>query len=128
MYNDFNFAGKQTMKKLLALVLLFSALALLPGCGGSGGTVSIHGTKIAFVSFRDGNSEVYVMNADGTGQTRLTNAAGPDTDPVFSPNGTKIAFVSTRDGYWEIYVMNADGTGQTNLTNDAGTDTDPVFN
>ena len=67
------------------------------------------------------------MNAAGTGQNNLTNDAGDDVDPVFSPDGTKIAFTSGRDGNDEIYVMNADGTGQTNLTNDAGVDLNPVF-
>jgi Tol biopolymer transport system component len=42
---------------------------------------SADGTKIAFVSGRDGNNEIYVMNADGTGQTRLTNDPGEDVDP-----------------------------------------------
>ena len=69
MYNDFNFAGKQTMKKLLALVLLFSSLALLPGCGGGGGgggrTVVSHGTQIGFTSHRDGHDEVDVIKPTG---------------------------------------------------------------
>ena len=67
------------------------------------------------------------MNADGTGQTRLTNSPGNDFDPAFSPNGSKIAFTSYRDGNAEIYVMNANGTGQTNLTNSAGVEGDPAF-
>ena len=71
--------------------------------------------EIPFVSDRDGNNEVYVMNADGTGQTRLTNDPAIDAEPAFSPDGTKIAFTSSRDGNAEVYVMNADGTGQTDL-------------
>src|SRR5688572_11768479 len=72
--------------------------------------------KIAFDTPRDGNFEIYVMNADGTQQTRLTRSAGEDMDPAFSPDGSKIAFASARDGNYEIYVMNADGTRQTRLT------------
>jgi Tol biopolymer transport system component len=75
--------------------------------------------KIAFQSNRDGNWEIYVMNADGSGQTRLTFNAAADTEPAWSPDGSKIAFVSTRDsavGSSDIYVMNADGSGQTRLT------------
>src|SRR5829696_6535400 len=72
--------------------------------------------KIAFETTRDGNSEIYVMNSDGSAQTRLTNSTGEDFDPAFSPDGSRIAFVSSRDGNSEIYVMNADGTQQTRLT------------
>src|SRR2546422_11400320 len=71
------------------------------------------GTKIAFRSDRDGNSEIYVMNEDGTSQTRLTNDPGFDYKPAWSPDRTKIAFSSDRDGNHAIYVMNADGTNQT---------------
>ena len=75
------------MRKLIALFAMFGALALMPGCGGCGGVVAIsivHGSKIAFETDRDGNFEVYVMNADGTGQTNLTNDAGNDFAPVFN--------------------------------------------
>ena len=67
-------------------------------------------TKIAFESKRDGNTDIYIMNPDGSGQKRLTNNPAFDMSPSWSPDGKKIAFVSLRDGY-EIYVMNADGTG-----------------
>jgi len=50
------------------------------------------GTKIAFMSNRDGNFEIYTMNADGTGATRLTNVSERDGFPSWSPDGTKIAF------------------------------------
>jgi tol-pal system beta propeller repeat protein TolB len=83
--------------------------------------------KIAFVSFRDGNAEVYSMNANGTGVTRLTNTPGFDIAPVYSPDGKKIAFASERDGNGEIYVMNVDGTNVKRLTNFAGYDTDPTW-
>ena len=78
--------------------------------------------KIAFESDRDSNAEIYVMNADGSGQTRLTNNDVQDEDPAWRPDGAKIAFTSRRDGNHEIYVMNANGTGQTNLTNNAAVD------
>jgi len=48
-------------------------------------------------SDRDGGPQIYKMNADGTGLTRLTNNAALDTEPAWSPDGTKIAFASTRD-------------------------------
>ncbi|MDP9020561.1 MAG: hypothetical protein M3N25_07145 [Actinomycetota bacterium] len=143
-------------------------------------SVSPDGTKIAFESFRSGGSEVWVMNADGTGLTQLTfngpaedrgtswspdgsqivfhsarfPAAEPgpghssleifimdadgsnqvrltennfqDALPSFSPDGTKIAFNSNRDLDHEIYVMDVDGTNQTRLTFSPGEDAHPM--
>src|SRR2546430_5587964 len=76
------------------------------------------GRQIAFTSTRDFNREIYVMNADGSAQTRLTGNSALDGQPCWSPDGRQIAFMSNRDGNNEIYVMNADGTGQTRLTKD----------
>jgi len=93
------------------------------------------GEKIAF-SRRDTTSpdpnmrtdDIYVINADGTGETRLTFAPRADTHAYFSPDGEKIAFSSARDGgNSEIYVMNADGTEQTRLTFNNATDEFPAF-
>ena len=72
--------------------------------------------RIAFRSNRDGNYEIYVRNADGSGQTNLTNNPAGDFEPTWSPDGEKIAFRSNRDGNEEIYVMNADGSDLTRLT------------
>ncbi len=62
------------------------------------------GPKITFSSKRDGNDEIYSMNADGSGQTRLTTNSASDYDPAYSPGAQKIAFTSKRDGNDEIYV------------------------
>jgi Tol biopolymer transport system component len=78
--------------------------------------------EIAFVSARDGNNEIYLMNADGSGLLSLTHNPASDDEPAWSPDGSKIAFSSTRDGNREIYVMNADGSGQRNLTNNPAFD------
>lgn len=80
------------------------------------------GSKIVFQSFRDSQAEIYVMNADGSGQTRLTNNPAFDTAPAWSPDGTKILFTSLRDDPMTpaLYVMNADGSNQTRVT--AGSD------
>ena len=98
---------------------------------------SPNGGKIAFVSDRDGragcigqpgcNTEIYVMNADGSGQRNLTRNPARDDEPVWSPDGRKIAFVSRRDGKPEVYVMNADGSGQRNLTRNPGRDSAPAW-
>jgi TolB protein len=84
--------------------------------------------KIAFASDRDENLEIYVMDADGGGQIRLTESPGEDHSPAWSPDGTRLAFVSTRDGNAEIYVMNSDGTGQTRLTHNTSSDLRPAWN
>jgi Tol biopolymer transport system component len=67
------------------------------------------------MSDRDGNDEVYIMNADGTGQTRLTTSLGQDGLASFSPDGSRIAFVSNAMGVRD-HSMNIDGSGQTRLT------------
>src|SRR5437867_2010009 len=86
--------------------------------------------KTAFVSNRDGNNEIYTMNPDGTGVTRLTFdtvVSHNDLSPTWSPDGTKIAFASDRDGNYEIYTMNADGTGATRLTTSIRSDLSPAW-
>src|SRR5665647_1088489 len=70
--------------------------------------------KIAFVSYRDGNPEIYTMNSDGSEQIRLTNNQTNDGLPSFSPDGSKIAFESDRSGNLEIYIINTDGSGESN--------------
>jgi TolB protein len=82
---------------------------------------------IAFVSTRAGNFEIYVMNANGSGVTRLTRNAASDRQPAWSADGKKIAFVSDRAGNDEIYVMKADGTGVTRLTTNAASDEAPAW-
>ena len=64
--------------------------------------------QIAFMSARDGNLEIYVMNADGTAVTRLTNNPGVDGFPSWSPDGSMLAFHSERDGQTDIYIMTLD--------------------
>jgi WD40 repeat protein len=84
---------------------------------------SADGRRIAFMSERDGNPEIYVMDATpGSVPTRLTFDAAVDADPTFSLDGKRLAFTSTRDGNPEIYVMAEDGSGQTRLTFDPAAD------
>jgi TolB protein len=80
------------------------------------------GRRIAFESVLDANSELFVVNADGSGQRRLTRNYDRDFAPAWSPDGRKIAFLSNRDRQSEIYVMNADGSRQRNLTRNPESD------
>ena len=86
------------------------------------------GTRIAFarrVGTTGGQAEIFVMNADGSDQTRLT-FDGANGSPVWSPDGTKIAWIRSR----HVWVMNPDGSGQTMLTSQpmlmTGLDWQPV--
>ena len=91
------------------------------------------GQQIAFTSFgkqssnAEGDFEVYLMNADGSGQRNLTNNTGlSEFASDFSSDGREIAFSSfgiqpsNPEGDFEIYLMNADGADQRNVTNTAG--------
>jgi TolB protein len=80
------------------------------------------GLRAVFQTPRDGNSEVYRINTDGTDLVNLTQALSGESYPLWSPDGQSVLFLSTRDGNEEIYIMNADGTGQTNLTNHPAAD------
>jgi len=110
--------------------------------GNGAPNFSPDGSKIVFTSLRDGNDpdggvvvggevdrrtpEIYVMNADGNDQMRLTDDTSVDSDPVFSPDGSKIAFRSSReeDRVQQIYTMDADdGSGIAPLTDIPGTKT-----
>ncbi len=91
--------------------------AVVPGGNG----------RIVFESSRDGKPQIYVMDADGSNQTRLTNNSAWEEKPVWSPDGSKIAFQSSRDGNIEIYVMDADGSNQVNVTNHVSQDSDPAW-
>ena len=83
--------------------------------------------KIAFYSERDGNLEIYSINADGTGLKNLSKSSGDDVGPIWSPDGSKIAYISNRQGNWEIYTVNPDGSHQINLTSDPANDEKPCW-
>lgn len=82
--------------------------------------------KIAFVSKTNEGDDIFVINADGTGKTRLTTS-GREYSPAWSIDDKKIVIKSSRDGNNEIYVMDADGSDQTRLTASDSSDFDPTF-
>jgi Tol biopolymer transport system component len=87
--------------------------------------------SIAFQSNRDGNNEIYVMNPDGSDQTRLTFDSRNDQRPDISPNGHQIVFSSNRitaqnpEGDFEIFITSSDGSDVTQLTFNAADDSWP---
>jgi Tol biopolymer transport system component len=96
-----------------------SGRLLVPAQNGRG--------RIVFQSDRTGTSQIYTMNADGTGQVALTSS-GANTFPAWSPDGSKIAFSSDRDGDSEIYVMDAGGANQTRVAaRPSSTDLEPAW-
>lgn len=105
-------------------------------------SISPDGTKVAFASNLHWHTsgvdqlDIYVMNADGTGESRRLTFDGAPTyplekrsqNPVWSPDGSRIAYESTRSGNSEIWVMNADGTGEpVNVSNHESWDSDPAW-
>jgi Tol biopolymer transport system component len=90
------------------------------------------GSKIAFWSSTrssdGGNTDIFTMNADGTGVERLTGGNSLDESPAWSPDGTKIAFWSYRDGDPDIFVLNADGSGRARrITHNHHYEVDPAW-
>ena len=88
---------------------------------------------IAFASRRDGNYEIYSVNLDGSGLTRLTDHPRVDAEPDWSPDGGKIVFFSARDGIINeqgvinnggLYVMKTDGSEVTRVYFDQESDND----
>jgi TolB protein len=104
-------------------------LALLAAAGLTGSALgATRGNgKIAYDSARNGNVDVFVMQADGSAPVRLTTHSAQDRAPAFSPDGARIAFHSLRNGNADIYLMNADGTGQTRLTSDPANELQPTW-
>jgi Tol biopolymer transport system component len=84
------------------------------------------GRQIAFESDLDGDREIFVMNADGTGVRQLTHNALWDEGPAWSPDGTKLAFSSGADDlHLDIWTMDVDGTNLRQLTTYPGRDESP---
>jgi Tol biopolymer transport system component len=77
------------------------------------------------MSDRDGDDEIYTMNADGSNQARRTTNSISDSTPVYSPDGKQIVFTSDRDGNYEVYRMRTNGSLQTLLSNNPARDAHP---
>ena len=103
---------------LVVAVLTAVVVAVLVGVSGPA-EAAFPGNNgaIAFVSDRDGTQQVYRMRPDGSGERRLSDPAGLNSDPEWSANGKKVVFVNCTDTTGEtcagvMYAMNADGFGE----------------
>lgn len=89
------------------------------------------GTRIVYVSNQTGNWEIFVMNADGTGQHQVTDNPAYDGYASWSPDGNAIAFGSNRDGHngreLAVYLMNADGSNVRRVSRLESMDAVPSF-
>lgn len=88
--------------------------------------LSADASSVIYVSDRAGNDEIYKVNVNGSGLTRLTNNTAIDTYPTFSPDGTQVAFTSDRaGGNADIYIMSSSGGAPLRLTTSANADVQP---
>ncbi len=83
---------------------------------------SLDYTKIAFTSDRDGDNDIYLMDADGSSVVQITDDPSDDRGATWSPDGQRIGFDSDRDGDYEIYSMDRDGSNLVQLTDNTATD------
>lgn len=93
------------------------------------GSYSPDGKQIVFTSFRDGDGEIYIMDADGKNPRRITRSKGYDGGPFFSPDGRRITYRSDRkdNDRLQIYINNVEGTAEKPLTNDEHVNWGPYF-
>ena len=93
------------------------------------GAYSADGMKIAFCSDRDGDPDLYVMNADGSNVRQLTNSPGYDGGPFISPDGKWVIFRSDREkeGFLQIHAIGIDGEHDTALTDNVGVNWAPYW-
>jgi Tol biopolymer transport system component len=123
------------MYKRLIVISLFVLLIAISIGGNVAPSVQAATDKIAFESTRNGAGtdpiydDIYTMNPDSTGTTRLTTSSDYDGAPCWSPDGGQIVFESWRDTgrNHEIYVMDSDGNNQINITNNAAADEAPAW-
>jgi Tol biopolymer transport system component len=92
--------------------------------------VSPDGSRIAYVTDKDGNTELYVMNVDGSNAQRLTNTPATEGAPSWTPDGTRIVYASNSadgtTGTFHIWMMNADGSNPRQLTQGPASDFQPA--
>lgn len=99
---------------ILFLIMTISAFGELDG-------------KIVFTTDRSGNADIYIVNADGTGEKQLTKDGASDDQPCLSPDGGKVVFISGRKGNNDVWVVKSGGGGEKQLTKTDEDEYDPSF-
>lgn len=85
------------------------------------------GNRLAYSSTDSGDTELWVMNADGSGLIQLTSRPGLDVEPTWSPDGNHIAYARHINGTWDLAMIPASGGEPTPLSNLPGSETTPVW-
>ena len=79
------------------------------------------------MSDRDGNDEIYIIDADGSNPTRVTNHPESDFESSWTSEGTRLIFDSDRQGNWDLYSIGVDGKDLVQLTNHIDDDEQPAW-
>src|SRR5262245_40983781 len=115
---------------VLPILAMLSALLVLVGPAPARAAFPGDNGDIAFQSDRNGESQIFTMNADGTSQTKLTGVNDDDYEAAWSPDGTGLAFSSccaSGTTKLEVYAINATGSGTTRVTDNSSKDWVPAW-
>ena len=119
--------GRRLVVALAMLALASAALIAFSADRPARAAFPGQNGRIAFDSNRDGDFEIFRINADRTGERQLTHNDETDYGAAVSADGKRIAFFSERDGNGEVYVMRADGTHERNVSKNDAEDNEPFF-
>lgn len=113
-------------------IFIFLLAGVLSACSPKLESTAVGGGsgRIAFSSFRDGDSQIYIMNADGSDQVRLLETSGRAKQPVWSPDGSRIAMIMSKieEGHnLDLYMMESDGSNLIRLTEFPSIESDPCW-